>query len=86
MKLLLDTHALLWFPRSDERLSDELKETIEAAGSDAMVSIASLWEIAIKSSLGKLVLARQFEELFPLSIERSGLGLLDIRVDHIVAL
>ena len=53
MKYLLDTHALLWFLYDDPQLSDETKNVICNA-EEVYVSIASLWEIAIKKSIGKL--------------------------------
>jgi PIN domain nuclease of toxin-antitoxin system len=56
MKLLLDTHALLWFAGGDERLSPTARAAIEDSDTTAFISMASWWEIAIKCSLGKLVL------------------------------
>jgi PIN domain nuclease of toxin-antitoxin system len=52
--LLLDTHALLWFLAADRRLGRQARGLIEAPANTAMVSIVSLWEIALKSRLGKL--------------------------------
>lgn len=52
--LLLDTHALIWFVQDDPRLPDITGKLIE--DSEVLVSEASLWEIAIKVSLGKLKL------------------------------
>ncbi len=53
MKVLLDTHALIWLLEGDERLSGSAMEAIRGAESVA-VSLASSWEMAIKLSLGKL--------------------------------
>lgn len=50
---ILDTHALLWYLTDSDRMSEELKDFISNSETVA-VSIASLWEIAIKQSLGKL--------------------------------
>jgi len=83
MSLLLDTHAALWFFQADSRLPASARERIEEAGSDAHVSMASLWEIAIKVSLNKLTLPGEFETLFPSSIAESGLALLPISVAHL---
>jgi PIN domain nuclease of toxin-antitoxin system len=55
VRLLLDTHAFLWFVFDDPRLTSRAAESIENASSDAL-SVASLWEIAIKVQLGKLEL------------------------------
>ena len=86
MSLLLDTHAALWFFQNDGRLPSAARERIEEAGAAAHMSVASLWEIVIKVSLGKLTLPGEFEALFPSSIEASGLTLLPIAVPHPTAL
>lgn len=85
MKLLLDTHALLWFLREPEKLRPEVVEAIESAGTDAAVSIATLWEIAIKVSLNKLYLPKEYEELFPDAVPDSGLSLLPVESRHLAA-
>src|SRR5688572_16859242 len=85
MKFLLDTHALLWFLREPEKLRPKVLETIEEAAAGAGVSVASLWEIAIKLSLNKLRLPKSFEELFPQSISDSGLSLMPIEPRHLAA-
>ena len=85
MSLLLDTHAALWFFQADSRLPASARERIEDAGLAAHVSVASLWEIAIKVSLNKLTLPGEFETLFPSSVPQSGLTLLPIAVAHIAA-
>lgn len=54
MRLLLDTHVLLWWLAKDPRLSTPARTAIAAAGSDVFVSAASAWEISIKRTLGKL--------------------------------
>ncbi len=55
MKLLLDTHTFLWFIEDSPRLSAEVKRLLES-DVDLLISAASLWEIAIKISVGKLAL------------------------------
>lgn len=85
MRLLLDTHALLWFLREPEKLPLPVLQEIESAGRDAAVSVATLWEIAIKASLKKLYLPKEYDELFPQSVPDSGLSLLGIEPQHINA-
>jgi len=51
---ILDTHALIWFLNGDAQLSQVAREAIEQSQNDKYVSVASLWEIAIKISLKKL--------------------------------
>jgi PIN domain nuclease of toxin-antitoxin system len=54
VKILLDTHALLWFQAGDRRLSRAARGAIEAEDAEPVVSAASVWEMAIKASLGRL--------------------------------
>ena len=51
MRVLLDTHLLLWAVASSQRLSPEARSLIEDPGTDAFYSAASLWEIAVKTTL-----------------------------------
>jgi PIN domain nuclease of toxin-antitoxin system len=78
MKLLLDTHALLWFIGNDPQLSAPARENIENPAHEKFVSAASLWEIAVKLSLEKLKLPRPFGEVFPQQLEVNGFELLPI--------
>ncbi|WP_073068943.1 type II toxin-antitoxin system VapC family toxin [Phormidesmis priestleyi] len=60
--MLLDTHTLLWFLNNDSRLPDLIKQQIENTES-VFVSIASIWEISIKVSVGKLTLLTPLETI-----------------------
>src|SRR5690349_21806726 len=62
-RVLLDTHALLWAVADSPRLSPKARALIMEANVSKLVSIASLWEIAVKLRLGKLELAVSFDEL-----------------------
>lgn len=53
MRLLLDTHVLLWALAEPERLDGDTRAVLEDAGNDVLFSAASLWEIAIKAGLGR---------------------------------
>ena len=53
MRLLLDTHLLLWAAGMPERLSSEVRALLEAPGNELVFSAASLWEVAIKAGLGR---------------------------------
>ena len=89
MKLLLDTHALLWFIGNDPQLSATARENIENPAHEKFVSAASLWEIAVKLSLEKLKLPRPFGEVFPQQLEVNGFELLPIscaQLNQLVAL
>ena len=54
MKLLLDTHALLWWLSDDRRLGQDPRILIADPGNDILVSVVSLWEIVVKLRVGKL--------------------------------
>ena len=78
MKLLLDTHALLWFLGNNPQLSASARQHIENPAREKFVSAASLWEIAVKLSLKKLKLPRPFGEIFPRQLEVNGFEMLPV--------
>jgi PIN domain nuclease of toxin-antitoxin system len=82
MKLLLDTHSFLWFIGGDERLSSTARTLIEDVNNDVFLSVASLWEMAIKISLGRLRLAQPFETFIPQQISLNRIGILGITISH----
>ena len=86
MKYLLDTHTLLWFLQGDKKLSDKARRLIDSPRNEKFLSIVSLWEIAIKVSLGKLVLNKPFEKLFPEQLHFNRIEILDITVDSLIKL
>lgn len=83
MNLLLDTHAFLWFIAGSERLSAAGRQLIEDSASLPFLSAASLWEMAIKLSLGRLHLGRPFEMLIPEQMRLNGIQLLGIELEHV---
>ena len=82
MKLLLDTHALLWFVEDDPHMPEAMKTLIEAEEHEKYVSVASIWELAIKVGLGKLTLKRPIEIYLPDIIQKNGFRILPISVSH----
>lgn len=82
MKLLLDTHAILWFTQDSPEMPEALKAQIESANCTTFVSIASIWEIAIKVSLGKLQLSAPIDTFVPALFQRNGFRLLPIQIEH----
>ena len=74
--LLLDTHAFIWYSENDSKLPESIKIEIETADR-VYISIASLWEIAIKLSIGKLSLRSNYESI-EASLEPAGIDLLSI--------
>lgn len=82
MRLLLDTHTFLWFIGGDERISDKAKEAITDLENEVFLSVASLWEIAIKINIGKLKLPRPFGELIPEQLMQNEVTILRIELSH----
>lgn len=82
MKLLLDTHAFLWFIMGSPNLSASARAVIEDEASKKFLSAASLWEMAIKLSIGKLTLSAPFDILIPQQLDLNGIELLGIEVAH----
>jgi len=82
MTLLLDTQALLWFLLDDPRLSVKAREGIIAKDSLIFVSPASLWEIAIKISLGKYALPVPFAVFWENQLRINEFTLLPVSVSH----
>jgi PIN domain nuclease of toxin-antitoxin system len=79
VRLLLDTHVLLW--RLDDRLArlpEALQDALDDRGNEVFVSAASLWEISIKAALGKLDVA----DGMPQVIARAGFEELPVRAAH----
>jgi PIN domain nuclease of toxin-antitoxin system len=83
VNLLLDTHALLWFLAGDVRLSTNARTAIEDLGNTRLFSVAGAWEIAIKTSLGKLTLSGPFHELIPVQLRANRIQLLPLHPDHL---
>ena len=83
MKFLLDTHAFLWFIMGSANLSGNARTLIEDPANERLLSVASLWEVAIKASLGKLTLSGPFADLIPSQLTLNGIDLLNIKVDHL---
>jgi PIN domain nuclease of toxin-antitoxin system len=79
MNLLLDTHTFLWFIGGDSRLPENARTLIEDIRHQRFLSIASLWEISIKLSIGKLDIDMELEELLSDHIESNAIHILQIR-------
>ncbi|MDX2305286.1 MAG: type II toxin-antitoxin system VapC family toxin [Microscillaceae bacterium] len=62
-KYIIDTHTLLWYLSGDNQLSQTAKELIEDRKNQIFLSVVSVWEMAIKISIGKLILPLSFQEL-----------------------
>jgi PIN domain nuclease of toxin-antitoxin system len=76
--LLLDTHTFIWFIEGNPELSDLAKSLIEDPENERLLSIASLWEIAIKTSLGRLNLKASIQQLVDNHVYGNAIALLPI--------
>lgn len=85
MNLLLDTHSLIWFLNGDEKLSNNAKAVIEDDANSKIVSIASIWEIAIKISLSKFRFSKGFKHFLDM-VEDNGFEILPITFEHTLEL
>lgn len=83
MRLLLDTHTFIWYVTDNPRLSANVKLLIEDEDNEKLVSIASIWEMAIKHSIGRLNFSLPFMEFVRQQLSVSNIGLLEINLDHI---
>lgn len=83
MKLLLDTHAFLWFVMDSPKMSKRARSLIEIAENEVYLSVVSAWEIAIKTSLGKLRITESISELILPELETNQFLLLGIEIPHI---
>ena len=82
MNLLLDTHILLWWLADEAALGDRARSAIAEARNRVWVSAASAWEVAIKSSLGRLHLPGPAAEVLPAALAENDFMPLPISVDH----
>ncbi len=82
MRLLLDTHALLWFYLNDPQLSARAMALILDSANVKLVSPASYWEIAIKVNIGKYALKVSYDEFIQEAIHENGFEILPIEPRH----
>ena len=82
MRLLIDTHALLWWLSDDPLLSDAARKAMAETSNVLLVSAASAWEIATKVRLGRLPGAAELAADFQGFMRREGFTTLDITADH----
>ena len=82
MKLLLDTHTFLWFVDDAPNLSETALALLES-DHDILLSMASLWEIAIKYSVGKLNLPSPYEDFVAQQILHNDIDVLSVQISHL---
>ena len=82
MRLLLDTHVWLWMIGEDDRLNEPTRAALRDPENDVFLSVAAVWELAIKHAAGKLKYTGSPAVEVPIHIKRSGVLPLPITVDH----
>jgi PIN domain nuclease of toxin-antitoxin system len=82
VKFIADTHAFIWFITDSEQLSPKAKTLLESPENERVLSAASIWEIAIKTSLGKLSFKKPLEQFLPEQLSLNNFQVLDISGEH----
>jgi PIN domain nuclease of toxin-antitoxin system len=85
MRYLVDTQSFIWFVEDDEKLPSHIRALMENVVNQLVISIASLWEMTIKMSLGKLVLSGDIETMIG-KVINNGFTILPIEPEHLITL
>ncbi len=84
MSYLLDTSAYLWFVTGDRKLSALARRVLEESTHDLYLSLASIWELAIKANLGRgLELPRPFADFMDIELQADRIQILNIEIAHL---
>ena len=86
MRVLLDTHVLIWYFQTDPKMSSTALALLQTPSTIAFVSPASHWELAIKLGTGKLSLNEPFDDFLQRAIFDNGFSILPIETTHSSAL
>ena len=86
MRILIDTHAFLWFVLKDAHLSAAAKSIIADPGNDVVISPVTFWETAVKISLGKYALTEPFQSFFADEISNNRFKVLPVEIVHAAVL
>lgn len=86
MKVLIDTQIFVWLDSEPEKLSLQSKSILEEQENQIYLSVVSIWELQIKSQLGKLTLERSLKSILESQQETNGLEILSLEIMHIFGL
>lgn len=86
MRLLLDTHALLWWIAGDERLSSRAAALIADGANEVLVSAASAWEVVVKSAIGRVEVPSPVDRFFTAQLQANAFVPLPIHMRHALGL
>jgi len=85
MKILLDTHAFIWWDSEPEKLSAQVLQICQEANNHLLLSVVSVWEMQIKLQLNKLTLSLPLAQLIESQQEKNQLIILPITLPHVLA-
>ena len=83
MRVLIDTHIFIWYVQNSERLPSSITAIINNGRNDILLSIASVWEMAIKQSTGKLNLGTPYASFIAEQMRLNSMELLPVRLEHL---
>ncbi len=86
MKFLLDTHTFMWWDSNPNQISSQTLSLLKKPENQVIVSLVSVWEIQIKTNLGKLELKAPLSEIILRQQTENGVSLLTIALPHILEL
>jgi PIN domain nuclease of toxin-antitoxin system len=86
VKLLLDTHVFIWWDSKPDQLSSSAMDLLMNSDNLKMLSVASIWEMQIKLSLGKLKFNFSLDEIIKSQVEKNNFQLLPILPNHVLSL
>jgi PIN domain nuclease of toxin-antitoxin system len=86
MNLLLDTHTFIWWDNEPDKLPKQIYDSCQDPANELLLSLASIWELQIKTQLGKLTLRTTLEKIIADQQSQNGLTLLPITLAHIFEL
>jgi PIN domain nuclease of toxin-antitoxin system len=86
MRILLDTHAFLWWITDDDRLGPRARRAIADGSNDIFFSAASGWEIVVKAGLGRLRVSDEIKRFIPAQIAANGFQVLPVHLRHALAI
>lgn len=85
MRLLLDTHAFLWWVGDDPRLPARARRLIAGRRNEVFFSVVSAWELAIKAGIGRLSLAESLESFVTRNVAANDFQVLPVHLRHVLA-
>lgn len=83
MKILLDTHSLIWFFSGNSKLSNTVRELMDDINYKKLISLVSVWEMGIKQSRGKLILSLELEKYILEKTILEDFEILPIKLNHL---